>query len=38
MFEPESEPSPSYAIDGVPSQPDPEFFDDDGRPKRTGKN
>ncbi|PNY04095.1 amino acid permease [Trifolium pratense] len=36
MFEPESEPNPSHAIDGVPSQPDPEFFDDDGRPKRTG--
>ncbi|KAK2445088.1 amino acid permease [Trifolium repens] len=36
MFEPESEANPSYAIDGVPSQPDPEFFDDDGRPKRTG--
>jgi len=38
MLEEEIERNHSYSIDCVPSQPDPEYFDDDGRPKRTGSH
>ncbi|KAI5404939.1 Amino acid permease 3 [Lathyrus oleraceus] len=36
MLEESFETNPSHSIDGVPSEPDPKYFDDDGRPKRTG--
>lgn len=36
MLEEEIVRNRSHSIDGIPSQLDPEYFDDDGRPKRTG--
>ncbi|XP_058786487.1 amino acid permease 3-like isoform X1 [Vicia villosa] len=36
MFKEDPEANPSHYVDGVSSELDPKYFDDDGRPKRTG--